>query len=250
MLKSIYGTIEEQVKTTFDTLHKKVYEILKLEKNETSGADVFENEIFDILKDFDETYLQLLIEHAFEYYLHNQFSTDTKIPENMISFYIPSEDEFLRLTHYINSRIKFIKHKDLNEAYKNGRYQFSRLKTEMIALINVDKYIQSVLNKECQWHEECEYVFKYLDSLNPQLIEELYIYVISLIDQIGDKNIHVFTIGDKLDKEYGLGKLLEIMNIRDLIQEYRYSLYKKEKGNEEQEKQRTRSNDNELPFEI
>lgn len=248
MLSTNAGTVAKRVELTCDCLDKNVYEILCQEKSNKAYAYKLEDQVFDTLKKYDITYLQLIIEKAFENYLHNQFSTDyIKTLEKFVD-YVPSEDKFLRLTHYVNSRIVYLKNIDeLDNAYKNGRYTFEKLETEMNYLIQTDIDYKVCINRNPEYSDECAYMFEHLKDYDLQLLDELYIYVLSLYDQISDPNVRVFTIGDKIDKEYNY--ILNVKHLKDIIFAYMLSLYEKDKT-EEEDKTRTRSIDNNLPFEI
>lgn len=260
MLEIKAKSIASQVKDCYNFLHKRVYQILL--NSDEYAYTALENEIFNELKDKDITFSQLLIVEAYEEYLHNQISLNEirllkeydqdKIKKGETDpIYVPSEDAFLRLTHYINYHIFYLKFPELQIEDEYYRTPFNVLNDLLGEFVKTYNEFEASFTKDDETEHACEQIYTSFEKYTIDKLKELQIYIISLLDQIGDNNVKIFTIGERIEEKYSIKYMLDIMAVRSLITAY---LHQKYKENEEKGNGRVRTNDsdtnNELPYEI
>ena len=134
-----------------------------------------------------------------------------------------------------------------DSADKYSRKDIDNL-TEFVKTYNE---FEASFTKDDETEHACEQIYTSFEKYTIDKLKELQIYIISLLDQIGDNNVKIFTIGERIEEKYSIKYMLDIMAVRSLITAY---LHQKYKENEEKGNGRVRTNDsdtnNELPYEI
>ena len=205
-----------RAKNWYTKLKNEVYFILRNKPLTEKELLVKENEIFDWLKYEDITFLRLILDEAYEVYLHSQEISPSDIGKE------PSpEDIFLTLTLYVNSKIFHISFPEFVYDDAKHKYTFRSLKNELDKLINkLDEYHNNV-DFEPMFCQDFSCLFS-KDDLNDEKFNELMTFACALYDQITDPKVKVFSLKDKISRMYEKDYPEKINYVVNLLANYLY----------------------------